>query len=298
MADKLAVKIAKAALDVGGKLSPDKRNKEQGYDYISADKILSMCGQALSSQGVAVIPTVTEKAVNIYEYANGTKRRYDASVSITFYITDGETDTTALWFGAGSDYTVPDKALYKAITSGHKYFLMKLLCVGAGNEDGEHEDEPQPRQQAQRRNGGQPIPPPDDFPDIPDEPAHQTPPPAQTNSLRPYPPETVKDRMTRYAAEMTKQGKHPNGDRVMIVPNLEKLFGGDNASEKRHTVTRYLFGKGSSKDLTDGELLALKKWMGYQPTDEGEWLPDPMAIKEANALYAAALEAEGQGQLL
>jgi len=160
MTDKLAHKIAKAAIDVGGKLNPDKRNKEQGYDYLSADKILSMCGQALFAQGVAVIPEVSGQDVSVYEYANGTKRRYDARIVLEFDITDGEETVKRMWYGMGSDYSVPDKALYKAITSGHKYFLMKLLCVGAGNEDGEHDaDEPPAKQQRKPEPPAQPAAP-------------------------------------------------------------------------------------------------------------------------------------------
>jgi hypothetical protein len=44
------------------------------------------------------------------------------------------------WTGSGVDYATPDKALYKAMTSGHKYFVMKLFMIGVGNEDGEHEN--------------------------------------------------------------------------------------------------------------------------------------------------------------
>jgi hypothetical protein len=165
MTGQLAAKIAKAALDVGGKLSADKTNQEQRYDYLSADKILSVCGQALFSQGVVTFPDLAGADVNLFEYTDNfgkSKRRYDAKVNIIINITDG-TETQALnWYGMGSDYTVPDKALYKAITSGHKYFLMKLLCVGAGNEDGEHEDEPpaqkQPRQPEQPKREPKPAP--------------------------------------------------------------------------------------------------------------------------------------------
>lgn len=162
MTSALASKIAKAALEVGGKLNPDKRNKEQGYDYLSADKILSMCGQALFSQGLVVIPEVSGQEVNIFEYqgsGNQTKRRYDARVIFEFDITDGETESKRMWYGMGSDYSTPDKALYKAITSGHKYFLMKLLCIGAGNEDGEHEDAEPPARQQTKRNGNGSQPP-------------------------------------------------------------------------------------------------------------------------------------------
>lgn len=144
MSDTLIVKIAKAALDVGGKLSADRTNKEQSYDYLSADKILSVCGQALFNQGVVVIPNIGQQDTIAFEFVDkyDKKRlRYDSTVTFQFTITDGATEAKHNWYGMGSDYTVPDKALYKAITSGHKYFLMKLLCIGAGNEDGEHESE-------------------------------------------------------------------------------------------------------------------------------------------------------------
>jgi hypothetical protein len=146
----LAGKLAAASLDVGGKLNPDKRNKDQNYDYLSADKILSIGGQALAQQGVVIIPDIAAQEVTRLEYTDQygkTKTRYDCRVDFLFHIHDGTTEFIQKWYGMGSDYSVPDKAMYKAITSGHKYFLMKLLCVGAGNEDGEHEDD-EPKKQA------------------------------------------------------------------------------------------------------------------------------------------------------
>jgi hypothetical protein len=145
MANELVAKIAQAALQVGGALKADKTNQEQRYDYISADKILSICGQALFSNGVIVVPEVDNQAVEFKEYLNKYEKkmqRYDAQVEFVMTITDGNDKLEAKWVGLGSDYTTPDKALYKAITSGHKYFLMKLLNIGAGNEDSEHETEP------------------------------------------------------------------------------------------------------------------------------------------------------------
>jgi hypothetical protein len=155
MSDLIA-KLAKAAQDVGGKLSADKTNKEQNYEYLSADKILSISGQALAGQGIMIIPQLTGRHIDVLEYTdkyNNAKRRYDCQVDFVFTITDGgDKEILSPWVGMGSDYMTPDKAVYKAITSGHKYFLMKLLCIGAGNEDGEHEteDEKQPAKPANK----------------------------------------------------------------------------------------------------------------------------------------------------
>lgn len=146
---RLPERIAAASRKVGGALKADSRNKEYNYDYISADKILDIAGQALADNGVVIIPTITESHVDIFD--RGAKGvRYDANVTFAFNIMGGEDAFTALWTGRGSDYTVPDKAIYKAITSGHKYFLAKLLNIGEGNEDSEH-DNPEPTAQPKPR---------------------------------------------------------------------------------------------------------------------------------------------------
>lgn len=133
----LASKIAQASMAIGT-LEPDKRNDFQKYDYLSANKILARAGAALAEQGVALVPAVTEEESWYVEYGN--KSRWDSRVMFFMTVTDGEETLTATWAGRGSDSAVPDKAMYKAITSGHKYFLMKLLNIGEGNEDGEHEN--------------------------------------------------------------------------------------------------------------------------------------------------------------
>ena len=138
----LASKIAEASKVVGGQLEADKRNAQQNYDYVSADKILSKCGQALAGEGVSVFPSITSQDVETVNYTDNygkQKTRFDASVALVMFVSDGEQSMELTWAGRGSDFGVPDKALYKAITTGHKYFLAKLLNVGAGNEDGEHE---------------------------------------------------------------------------------------------------------------------------------------------------------------
>jgi hypothetical protein len=170
----LISKIAKAALDVGGKLEADKTNKDQNYDYLSADKILGTCGQALFNQGVAVVPDIEAQETTLLEYTDQygkAKKRYDNRTSFIFHVTDGTTTLDLHWWGVGSDYAVPDKALYKAITSGHKYFLMKLLCVGVGNEDGEHEEsEKKPTRQVDKATGEIKRPEPAKHPATPAQP--------------------------------------------------------------------------------------------------------------------------------
>lgn len=141
MTNTLAARIAKASIDIGGSLKADKRHEQQKYDYISADKIIDRAGQVLAENGVVLIPAITSTTVDTYQTGGG-KSFYSVAVNFAMTLTDGETSLEYPWMGMGTDYSVVDKALYKAITSGHKYFLVKLLNIGAGNEDGEHEAPP------------------------------------------------------------------------------------------------------------------------------------------------------------
>lgn len=151
----LSSKIAQASRVVGA-LKPDKRNQSQNYDYISADKILERVGDALTEVGVVVFPAITSENTAQVDYTDSygkNKSRFDAVVFFRMVVADDESERELPWCGRGTDFASPDKALYKAITSGHKYFLMKLLNVGVGNEDGEHEvveDTPKPTQTPQK----------------------------------------------------------------------------------------------------------------------------------------------------
>ena len=150
MANTLAARIAKASDELGGALRADKQNTQGGgYWYISADKILDRAGGVLAKNGVALIPSLANYDVQTLQTAGG-KSSYAVTVNFAMTISDGETTLEFPWIGMGVDYGAVDKALYKAITSGHKYFLMKLLNVGAGNEDSEHEAPPVESNSAQK----------------------------------------------------------------------------------------------------------------------------------------------------
>ena len=152
MTNGLYAKVATVSKAIGS-LQPDKRNQQQKYDYISADKILERAGSEMAAVGLVVVPALVDEKIESVEYQTG-KWRYDCRVDFVMKLADSEGNTDeVVWFGRGSDYSVPDKAMYKAITSGHKYFLMKLFNVGVGNEDSEYE---QPKATS---NGAQPDQP-------------------------------------------------------------------------------------------------------------------------------------------
>jgi hypothetical protein len=139
MTNTLAGKIAKASADLGNRLKADKKNVQGGgYAYISADKLIAEAGAVLAANGVAVFPSIIGYNVDGGESSGG-KKNYIVTVNMMMAVSDGDSSMDCPWMGAGVDYGAMDKALYKGITSGHKYFLAKLLNIGEGNEDGEHE---------------------------------------------------------------------------------------------------------------------------------------------------------------
>lgn len=135
--------ILLAARAVGGAIQADSVNSQRHYNYISSDRIVEVCGKALFEQDILLVPAIVKTELDSMEFvdASGSIRKmFTASVDFEFHLRAPESNLVMAWHGAGVDYQAPDKAFYKAITSGHKYFLMKLLMISVGNEDGEHEE--------------------------------------------------------------------------------------------------------------------------------------------------------------
>jgi hypothetical protein len=135
----LAARLA-AAMRRMGNLKPDKFNQADRFAYRSADLILSAANEALAAEGVVIIPAVEELAERVGQSGGG-KARYEAQIKMRFIVTDGAASFEVMWSSLGVDYTAPDRALAKAITLGHKYFVSKLLMVGVGNDEDDHEQE-------------------------------------------------------------------------------------------------------------------------------------------------------------
>jgi hypothetical protein len=242
MTNTLATRIAKASREIGGALATDKRNLQAQYDYISADKILDRAGQVLAGNGIVIIPAITATTVDAYTSAKGATY-YGVTVNFAMTITDGDTTLEFPWVGMGNDYSVPDKALYKAITSGHKYFLVKLLNIGAGNEDGEHEAAPPDAQASAPRaqNGGASKATGNGSGQPARQPVQSTPVAAADNPFS-----------TDEAAALRK-----------LNAVGADLYGDKWTDDKRHDLAEQISKKRtrSSKQLTLQELESLTKWM-------------------------------------
>ena len=232
----LAAKVAQASADLGNRLKADKKNMQGGgYAYISADKLIAEAGAVLAANGVTVFPSIVGYNIDPGESSSG-KRNYNVIVNFMMVVTDGESHMDCPWMGAGVDYGAMDKALYKGITSGHKYFLAKLLNIGEGNEDGEHENPPTENKPQQAQV--QPVKPA-----------------TNGNSAGKVP--TVNERAAAHTAAF-------NG----FMAKGNDLFGKDDWPDARHWLirsytTRTTPGnvRESANDLTQDELKSLRAEM-------------------------------------
>ena len=115
---------------------------------------------------------------------------------------------------------------------------------------------------------------------------------------RPYPPEILK---RAFASRTAKLSAEPAaaGHRGAAVGAVENLFLGKSKEAKaamRHAVGEYLFGKASSSAWTHGECQVLLDWSQTRNA-QGEWDPNEIAAKEAEAIVLLMDKAAGQQEL-
>lgn len=265
----LYTKIAAVSRTVGS-LETDKTNQQQRYDYISADKILSVVGKAMAEAGLVIVPTIISQTVYDATSPAG-KKFFDAEVGFMMIVSDGGDATIeALWVGRGSDYSVPDKAVYKAITSGHKYFLMKLFNIGVGNEDGEHDDAPPATKATQRKQtANRPVPPPPNDSPFDDEPRSAA---------------SIIAALQTAASQYTNPAKE--GQLKYMRSSLSNLVGNDK--DKAKAILAGVFMLESSADATSGQASAIIDWVGA--TKENNYTPLVRSVQEAELILSSMNE--------
>jgi len=113
---------------------------------------------------------------------------------------------------------------------------------------------------------------------------------------RPYDPEILKSRIATFAE------KHANetaseGQRGLMVSGLNTCYAGKDADMKRHEALQFLTGEASSKKLLDNFVLAILDWLHLIQDSGGAYIPDEMAVREAQTLLTFARTEAGQQDL-
>jgi hypothetical protein len=121
--------------------------------------------------------------------------------------------------------------------------------------------------------------------------------PAQSSSERPYPPETVRNRISA-SVEKYKGTRRSDKMQELAVWQLNECFAVDeNQNEKRHSVTAYLFENDSATDLSGAELKSIIQWLDSSEDDKGDFKPSKDARDEAIGIVVTRMKEQGQAEM-
>jgi hypothetical protein len=128
----LAAKLAEIILTVS---HVEKRgtNDFHKYDYATESDVLEAVRRGLAERSVVIVPRCM--GVSILERPRENKASmFVTTADMILTLVDGESGEVmeCPWKGSGEDSG--DKGLYKALTGGNKYFLLKLFMIPTGDD--------------------------------------------------------------------------------------------------------------------------------------------------------------------
>lgn len=135
MTGALAKKLAEV-MGVANRIPKRGRNDFHKYDYATEADIAEAIRAELAQRSVMLFPAITK----VNREPVGEKGSVLTTLDMEFMFVDGETgeSITRQWAGAGTDKE--DKGLYKAMTGGEKYFLLKTFLMPTGDDPEQHDD--------------------------------------------------------------------------------------------------------------------------------------------------------------
>jgi len=105
-------------------------NDFHGYDYATEADIVATVRQELAKRRIMLFPEIT----GIERASVGEKGQVLTTIKMLFSFHDGDSGEvlSRAWCGAGTDKE--DKGIYKAMTGGEKYFLLKTFLIPTGDD--------------------------------------------------------------------------------------------------------------------------------------------------------------------
>lgn len=138
-------KIVDISNDIGA-MQKDGHNKFSGYDFISAEAMLTACRNKFKTHNFNIIPEIVEVKESTSQSQQG-KSTIRTIVKCNFELVDLETGFSKIisWYGADQD--TGGKSMGQAITDAYKRFTFKLFNISTGEPDTDHktvETKPEP----------------------------------------------------------------------------------------------------------------------------------------------------------
>ena len=114
----------------------DGENKNDKYDYVSGNAVLSILRPLMNELHLLLIPSVRDTNIIEGVTRSGTAR-FVVEISYDFTWVDVESGETLVvpWYANGSDLGSAERAVGKAATYAEKYFLLKMFHIPTDKDD-------------------------------------------------------------------------------------------------------------------------------------------------------------------
>lgn len=161
--ERLAAKLARKknkVVKLVGAIKKTGYNEDQEYSFVEEAEVVRVLRSALTKAGLSLDITTSEiTLMNTIKTAAGELSNY--TIKMLFVLVDTETGFSQSypWLAMGSDQT--DKALYKAYTSGVKYFLLKNFLLPTDDDVERYNVGPKEPRQDSSNDVPPPLPPMD-----------------------------------------------------------------------------------------------------------------------------------------
>ena len=130
--NKLAQTIADVMAEIGS-IEKNGKNDYHGYEYATDDDVMSALRPTMAEHGLVALPSVVKRETVEEEDENGDVT-FHTYITLQIRLIDagsGQSETMT-WEGEAQD--TQDKGLYKAMTSGVKYWALKTFLLSADTD--------------------------------------------------------------------------------------------------------------------------------------------------------------------
>ncbi len=132
----VAKKIAKIMGEIDS-IPKNGHNAHYNYDYVREEDVTDIIREKLSNHNLALFQNVVDSTEGKVGETSKGNDRIKTTLWVEYTFVDGDTGESFTCKMPCAGIDTEDKGIYKAITGGNKYFLLKTFQISAGGDDPE-----------------------------------------------------------------------------------------------------------------------------------------------------------------
>lgn len=270
-----------------GAIAKDAKNQKGNYTYHSEANLSATIRQSLIRWGVMAYTSIDAQDIEAIQTQQGTTQYMTAiKGTIKFVCTDtGYSEVVSI---SGQGIETRDKSGYIANTGAFKYGLMRNFFVSDSEpDDPEYDRQESPTTNASTSLYGDKVPDRKAAPVAGKVPANGNGKVEEKPQVKPreiQTPEALRESFKTFLKKNKSEDK--SAIEALTSATVIALNRATNGNDvKRHTLTDFLFGKPSVKELTHLECSLLLKWLDL----DKDGTPNEFVCKELASIYQFAV---------